>query len=45
MQVAGIEGRHVVLLLTDHNITEETMLSDLNGLLKSGDVTGVFPWM
>jgi hypothetical protein len=40
LQLAGIEGRHIVLLLTDSNITDEAMLADVNGLLNTGDVTG-----
>lgn len=39
-QVAGVEGRHIVLLLTDNNITDEVMLADVNGLLNTGEVTG-----
>jgi hypothetical protein len=39
-QVAGVEGRHIVLLLTDNNITDEAMLADVNGLLNTGEVTG-----
>lgn len=40
VQVAGVEGRHIVLLLTDNNITDEAMLADVNGLLNTGEVTG-----
>jgi hypothetical protein len=40
LQVAGVEGRHIVLLLADSHITEEAMLADVNGLLNTGDVTG-----
>lgn len=40
-QVAGVEGRHVVLLVSDNNITDEAMLADINGLLNTGEVTGV----
>lgn len=40
VQVAGVEGRHVVLLLADNNITDEAMLADVNGLLNTGEVTG-----
>lgn len=40
MQVAGVEGRHIVLLLADNNITDEAMLADVNGLLNTGEVTG-----
>jgi hypothetical protein len=30
-----------VLLLTDNNITDEAMLADVNGLLNTGEVTGM----
>lgn len=40
LQVAGIEGRHIALLVTDNNITDEAMLADVNGLLNTGEVTG-----
>jgi hypothetical protein len=40
VQVAGVEGRHIVLLLADNNITDEAMLADVNGLLNTGEVTG-----
>jgi len=40
-QVAGVEGRHVVLLVSDNHITDEAMLADINGLLNTGEVTGV----
>lgn len=39
VQVAGVEGRHIVLLLADNN-TDPAMLADVNGLLNTGDVTG-----
>lgn len=39
-KVAGVEGRHIVLLLTDNNITDEVMLADVNALLNTGEVTG-----
>lgn len=32
----------MVFLLNDNNITEETMLADINGLLNTGEVTGVW---
>eukprot|EP00775_Hariotina_reticulata_P007079 gene7079-7292_t len=41
-QAAGIEGRHVMLLLTDSHIVDEAMLADVNGLLNTGDITGLF---
>jgi hypothetical protein len=44
LQVAGVEGRHIVLLLADSHITEEAMLADVNGLLNTGDLTGECRW-
>ncbi|WIA17601.1 hypothetical protein OEZ85_014416 [Tetradesmus obliquus] len=41
-RVAGVEGRHVVLLLTDSHIVDEAMLGDINGLLNTGEITGLF---
>ncbi|WIA37814.1 hypothetical protein OEZ86_014676 [Tetradesmus obliquus] len=41
-RVSGVEGRHVVLLLTDSHIVDEAMLGDINGLLNTGEITGLF---
>lgn len=40
-QVSGIEGRHVVFLLADSQIVDEAMLADINGLLNTGEITGI----
>jgi hypothetical protein len=40
LQVAGVEGRHVMLLVTDSHIVDEAMLGDINGLLNTGEITG-----
>jgi hypothetical protein len=38
-----VEGRHVVLLVTDSHIVDEAMLGDINGLLNTGEITGMLP--
>jgi hypothetical protein len=39
-QVAGVEGRHVVFLLSDSHIVDEAMLADVDGLLNTGEISG-----
>ena len=39
---AGIDGQPVVFLLTDNQITNEGLLEDVNNLLNSGEVPGMF---
>ena len=40
--VAGVEGKPVVFLLTDTQISKESFLEDVNNLLNTGDVPGMF---
>ncbi|KAK9840800.1 hypothetical protein WJX81_005500 [Elliptochloris bilobata] len=39
---AGLEGERIVFLLTDTQITHEAFLEDINNLLNSGEVPGMF---
>lgn len=41
-RLAGLEGKQVVFLLTDTQITHESFLEDVNNLLNSGEVPGMF---
>eukprot|EP01013_Petalomonas_cantuscygni_P031314 TRINITY_DN574_c0_g2_i1.p1 TRINITY_DN574_c0_g2~~TRINITY_DN574_c0_g2_i1.p1 ORF type:complete len:4319 (+),score=1484.83 TRINITY_DN574_c0_g2_i1:236-13192(+) len=38
---AGVEGNHTVLVLEDHNFTDNAMLEMVNSLLSSGEVPGL----
>ncbi|KAL3154307.1 hypothetical protein ABBQ32_013792 [Trebouxia sp. C0010 RCD-2024] len=40
--VAGVEGKPVVFLLTDTQISKESFLEDVNNLLNSGEVAGMY---
>ena len=40
--VAGVEGKPVVFLLTDSQISNESFLEDMNSLLNSGEVPGMY---
>ena len=40
--VAGVEGKPVVFLLTDTQISKESFLEDVNNLLNSGEVPGMY---
>lgn len=40
--MAGVEGKPVVFLLTDTQISKESFLEDVNNLLNTGDVPGLF---
>ncbi len=42
MQLAGIEGREVLLLLEDYQFVEPTFLELINSLLSSGEVPGLY---
>ena len=42
MQLAGIEGEQVVLLLEDHQFIEPQFLEMINSLLSSGEVPGLY---
>lgn len=39
---AGVEGKPVVFLLTDTQISKESFLEDVNNLLNSGEVPGMY---
>jgi dynein heavy chain, axonemal len=39
---AGVEGRHMVFLFSDNHIVSESFLEDINNMLNSGDVPGMF---
>lgn len=40
--IAGVEGKPVVFLLTDTQISKESFLEDVNNLLNSGEVAGMY---
>ena len=40
--IAGVEGKAVVFLLTDTQISKESFLEDVNNLLNSGEVPGMY---
>ncbi len=40
--MAGVENKPVSFLFVDTQIINEQMLEDLNGILNSGDVTGIY---
>lgn len=42
MQVTGIDGEQVVMVLEDHQFTEPTFLELLNSLLSAGEVPGLY---
>ena len=42
MQLAGIEGEQVVLLLEDHQFVEPQFLELINSLLSAGEVPGLY---
>lgn len=42
LKTAGVEGKKVVLLLTDSQIPNEAILEDVDGLLNSGEVPNLF---
>ncbi|KAK3801155.1 hypothetical protein RRG08_006872 [Elysia crispata] len=42
MQLAGIEGEQVVLLLEDHQLVEPQFLELINSLLSAGEVPGLY---
>ena len=39
---AGVEGKPVVFLLTDTQISKESFLEDVNNVLNSGEVPGMY---
>ena len=42
MQLAGIDGEQVVLLLEDHQFLESTFLELVNSLLSAGEIPGLY---
>ena len=42
MQLAGIDGKQVALLLEDHQLVEGQFLELINSLLSAGDVPGLY---
>lgn len=40
--VAGVENKPVTFLFVDTQIINEQMMEDINGVLNSGDVTGIY---
>ena len=42
MQLAGIEGEEVVLVLEDYQMVEPTFLELINSLLSAGEVPGLY---
>ena len=42
MQLAGIEGEQVVLVLEDYQFIEQTFLELINSLLSAGEVPGLY---
>ena len=41
--IAGIEGKPVTFLFTDNQIVEEGFVEDVNNMLNSGEVPGLYP--
>lgn len=42
MQIAGIDGDNIILLLEDHHIVDPVFLELVNSLLCAGDVPGLY---
>ena len=42
MQIAGIDGEDVVLLMDDHHFVEPSFIQLLNSLLSAGEVPGLY---
>lgn len=40
--MAGVEGKPTTFLFVDTQIINEQMLEDINGVLNSGDVAGLY---
>ena len=39
---AGVENKPISFLFTDTQIIKEQMMEDINNILNSGDVTGIY---
>eukprot|EP01033_Poteriospumella_lacustris_P002713 gene2718-1970_t len=42
LEIAGVQGEHVVLLVEDFQITKESILETLNSLISSGEAPGLY---
>ena len=42
LMIAGIENKPISFLFVDTQIINEQMLEDINNILNSGDVTGIY---
>lgn len=42
LMFAGIENKAITFLFTDTQIVREQMMEDINNILNSGDVTGIY---
>ena len=42
MQLAGVEDKHIILLLEDHQLVDTTFLELINSLLSAGEVPGLY---
>jgi dynein heavy chain len=42
LMMAGVEGKPTTFLFVDTQIINEQMLEDINGVLNSGDVAGLY---
>ncbi|KAJ9522811.1 hypothetical protein QJQ45_019799, partial [Haematococcus lacustris] len=41
-RTAGVDGKHVAFLFTDNHIVSEAFVEDINNLLNSGEISGLF---
>jgi len=42
LKSAGVEGKQMLLYIEDHHLVESSILEDINSLLSSGEVAGLF---
>ncbi|KAG1666392.1 hypothetical protein FOA52_006501 [Chlamydomonas sp. UWO 241] len=42
-RLCGIDGKRVAFVFTDNHIVHESFVEDINSLLNSGEITGLFP--
>lgn len=42
LEVAGVQGQHIVLLIEDFQITQEAILETLNSLISAGEAPGIY---
>lgn len=42
MRVSGMEGKHIVFLLTDTQIVDEAFLEDVNNVLNTGEIPNLW---